>query len=270
MIITTLLLSAATGQQASPWDEMRKRPHLAIEWSLGHPREDDSPEVADLRRRFLIATNSRLWGTALTLSEPLIELVSDEFSRINVYLHSAEMHLLAGDPESALKIARRHSKPPRDNPTVYDPNRLKAMELEVDALRIKGDVKGALRVREDVEAMHDSTPHVEPPRGWYWADRASQIAPLRAAAAKDPAELLLLAHGGYLPQDLEDYEPAQQKRLVAVFANVTLGHMAYKKGDSAAARSYFTEAKRLIEQRKPIANREMLQWLILREVLDKL
>ncbi len=299
-----VLLIVACVHQDGGYAELSKRPHLAIEWRLSGKYEGDSKELAEARTQFRDAMAAREWRTAYLGAVRVIELLPDlsDDDRAFLELGRAEIFLLAGASDEALKVARRHQKPlvSKDGKkfetvaeymahwnrldhgreteaekdllvrfSMWRQIRTKALELEVEAYRMNGDLAGALRAREAVEADHNAQTPFEPPRGYYWADRASQIEPLRTAK-KGLDGLKILAYGGYVAQELEGYDTASQKRLVAVFANMTLGHYLRSKGDSAGAKKRFLEAKSLMEQKEVIVNREQLQWLIVREELDRL
>jgi hypothetical protein len=214
----------------------------------------------------------------------------------------AEIFLLQGKPDDALAVAQKYLQPfkssrgktfatyadyhkfvtslpdekrndaeakdDRERITVWRFRRNAALDLAVEALRMKGNVAGALTLRELMKRDRDAQAPFEPPRGWYYADIASQDEPFRAAA-RGIDSLKALARGGYKPQELDDYPAEDQVRLVSVFANVTLGHLLAANGDATGARAALTEAKKLIDQRPVVVNRERLQFLILREVLSR-
>lgn len=279
-----------------------KRPHLSVEWLLSRGPADEPKEVTELRDQFLAACRTREWAKAHGLSATLATASAFPNMSGTIEMARAEIHLLLGKPDDAIAVAQKYLQPfksargrtfdsyaefykfaaalpeekwndaeakdDRERVTVWRYERNAALELVVAALRMKGDVVGAHKVREAIRADSDVQPPLEPPKGFYYADRASQDEPLRAAV-QDVERLKALAKGGYKAEDLEYYDATSQVRLVAVFANMTLGHMQSANGDRDGARAAFTEAKRLMEQRETIVNREMLQWLIVRERLSR-
>ncbi|MBI5708391.1 MAG: hypothetical protein HZC36_15520 [Armatimonadetes bacterium] len=299
-----LILGVICFSPVQAWKELAERPHLGIEWTMAAPLPGETPECAAARATFSRAMRGRDWRSALDSSAKAIAAMKGlkPEARDSLEFSRGEIYLLADAPAEAIRFATPGLEPlgvyrgsriatvadyfkswrslaPNDSDPVakglqekfsyWHQKRKRALELIVNAFRLKGDLASALRAQELIEVDIDAWSPIEPPRDPWYVDRASQIVPLRAAA-KGRAALVQMAAGGYAADRKLDVDEAEQKRLVAVFALMALGGDAKRRGDWAGAKHHFLEAKRLMEVCKPIVNREMLQWLIAREELTRL
>src|SRR3569832_59980 len=98
--------------------------------------------------------------------------------------------------------------------------------------------------RELIEADLDAWPALCGTGEEFWImDRRSQAITLALAGKGDLKDLKLLAAFGYHPDRSLKIDGAEQKRLMAVFASMLLGHIYRSKGDAAQAQRYFADAK---------------------------
>lgn len=294
---------ALVAGQNNIYKDLSGRPHLLVEWWMAASLPKESKECVAAREAFHVAMTKRDWTSALVQSQKAIDSMDiDARNRASLELGRAEIFLLAGQTDDALKAAQPYLLPlesasGKEFRTVADyyaysktlgdrgqtaeeqklserfsywrQFRASALNLTKEAFRMKGDPARALQALELLDADNHAMPPIEPPRDWEYLDRASQFAPLQAAV-RSISDLEKLARMKYVPDPKLTVSPEEQQRLVAVFANITLGHDKRAHADPAGAKKCFLEAKTLIEGRVRTVNREMLQWLIVREELARL
>lgn len=148
-------------------------------------------------------------------------------------------------------------------------NRIEVLDSCVQALMLEGRIQEAALDREAIEADYDAAPALcGTSADTFTLDRLSQIVPLRLAAKGDIAGLIALANMGFSPDAKLRIPAPDQKRQIAVFASIDLGHLYRVKKDKANALVWFRRALAMVGDR-PV-NRGILQWYLLREQIEKL
>jgi predicted amino acid-binding ACT domain protein len=277
-----------------------KEPRLRMEIFVSSFNQ--TAERRAIRDELQRATANHDWSTAYSAAQRALEDFPDPKKTQDAYgFQACEFLLLAGRADEAWNYAKPYLEPyvSKKGPVIHDLGeylqyqkdrkddpevsqeiaasagswagaRQPALELAIQASLLLGRIKDAAKYRELIEADLDAWPaFCGTGQEFTIMDRRSQAIPLALAGKGDLKDLKWLAAFGYQPDPSLNIDRVEQKRLMAVFASMLLGHIYRSKGDAATARRYFADAKQYMEQKRVIVNREILQWHIASEELKR-